>query len=253
MLSSIVRFLIDPFHVLIGLVLLFALGRYLKLNRLAFYSGISALLWFLISTTPLVPTILMNQLEDRYTPVYAESLSDLDAPYHIVVLGSGHGFDDRLPANTLLSQRAVMRLSEGIRLHRMLPNSTLILSGYSSSGRTTQAEMLRDAAVLLGVEEERTRIQTEPSNTFEEAAYYSSRFGSESPLIVVTSASHMPRAMVVFEMHGTQPTASPTDYRLKGSWKQPRLGWPSLGNLDNLRAALFEYAALTRERLRGAS
>lgn len=204
--------------------------------------------WFLISSTPLVPNILLNSLEDRYEPLYTEQLTDREAKYHIVILGGGHGFDDRLPPNSLLSTQALMRLSEGIRLHNQLPNSKLVLSGFSSSGRTTQAEMLRNTALLLGVDEESTIMQTEPGNTYEEAKIYSERFGNRYPVIVVTSAAHMPRAMLVFRNFGIEPVASPTHYRLKGSWKKIKFGLPTMGNLSNMRTGLSEYAAIFRER-----
>jgi len=250
MISSLVRFVIDPIHILLFLVLAAGLAKALGREKLKWWLGGTALLWFFIAATPAIPTLLINSLEDRYEPVFVEQLPDPELEYHIIVLGSGHGFDDRLPANSLLSLGALGRLSEGIRLYHQLPNSTLVLSGYSSSGRTSQAEMLQQAAILLGVEKGRTFIQTEPSNTFEEAKTYRSRFEGNHPLIVVTSASHMPRAMNVFEHFDTSPIPSPTNYRLKGSWKKKRVGLPSTSNIELMRTALFEYAALARDQFR---
>lgn len=206
--------------------------------------------WFLISSTPLVPNVLLNSLEDRYMPLNIEQLADREAVYHIVVLGGGHGFDDRLPPNSLLSTQALMRLSEGIRLHNQLPNSKLVLSGFSSSGRTTQAEMLRNSALLLGVNEENTIMQTEPGNTYEEARVYSERFGNRYPVIVVTSAAHMPRALMSFTKFGVDPLPSPTHYRLKGSWKKVVFGFPSMRNMQNLKTALGEYAGMLWYRMK---
>lgn len=99
-------------------------------------------------STPLMPNAILQSLEDRYHPIIVDELSKLQAEYHIIILGRVHALDDSSPANTLLSQKALERLSEGIRLHRKLPNSILILSGFSASGRTTQAEMLQKIALL---------------------------------------------------------------------------------------------------------
>jgi len=126
----------------------------------------------------------------------------------------------------------------------------MIFSGFSSSGRTTQAEMLLHTALLLGVKEENTLIQKEPGNTFEEARVYSERFAGDETVILVTSASHMPRAMIVFERFGVQPIASPTNYRLRGSWKHVRFGLPRLSNIEMLKVSFFERAAILRERFR---
>jgi len=243
-----IRFLLDPFNIF-WLLLLISLVVFLgkKERLLKWLIGIT-IGWFLISSTPLIPNLLLNSLEDRHVPLNIEQLTDRDAEYNIVILGGGHGFDDRLPPNSLLSTQALMRLSEGIRLHNQLPNSKLVLSGFSSSGRTTQAEMLRNTALLLGVDEKKTIMQKEPGNTYEEAKIYSERFGNRYPVIVVTSAAHMPRAMLVFRNFGIEPVASPTHYRLKGSWKKIKFRLPSMGNLSNMRTGLSEYAAIFRER-----
>ena len=205
--------------------------------------------FFLAVSTPLIPVMILNSLESQFEPLDVETLTDIELSYHIIVLGGGHGFDDRLPANSLLSEQALSRLSEGIRLHRQLPNSKLVLSGFSSSGRTTQAEMLQKTAVLLGVSYENTITQKEPENTYEEAKVYADRFGNSHPLIVVTSAAHMPRAIFLFQHQGTDPMASPAHYRLKGSGKQKWFGLPSVKNMELMKRGLHEWAALKREQL----
>ena len=201
--------------------------------------------WFLMISTPWVPNAVLNSLEDRYSPLFIEDFEDRDLEFHIIVLGGGHGFDDRLPPNSLLSTNALMRLNEGIRLHRQLPNSKLVLSGSTSTpGRTTQAEMLQNTAILLGVNEANTLIQMEPANTHQEAQVYASNYGNSHPVILVTSAAHMPRAMFLFDKFGIEATPSPANFRLKGSWKRKRMGLPSMNNINNLNAALSEYAGI---------
>jgi uncharacterized SAM-binding protein YcdF (DUF218 family) len=246
----VIKFLLDPFNILLILVIITAGFWFFKREGIAKWLILVTVAWFLLISTPIVPVIVINSLEDRYEPVSIESLDDTGLDYHIIVLGSGHGFDDRLPANSLLSANALGRLSEGIRLHHQLPNSKLVLSGYSSSGRTTQAEMLQQSAILLGVNPASIIIQTEPENTYREAEVYSGNYGNSQPVILVTSATHMPRAVMVFEYFGVDVIPSPTNYRLKGSWKQVRFGWPSMRNIDHLGAGISEYAAISREKFR---
>ena len=239
-----IRFLLDPFNILWILLLFTLLFLFLNKWRAAKWLGGVTVAWLVIMSTPFLPTLLLDSLESRYEPLVVQSLADQEAPYHILVHGGGHGFDDRLPPNSLLSDQAMKRLSEGIRLYHQLPNSVLVLSGFSSSGRTTQAEMLRDAALLLGVDKERTIVQTEPGNTFEEAKVYAERFGNFNPLIVVTSAAHMPRVVMTFQMFGIDPLPSPTHYRLKGSHRDVWFGLPSSGHMGNMQTALNEYAGM---------
>lgn len=244
-----IKFLIDPFNLLLVFSLLTIAAGLLRFKRSMQILVISTVTWFVLISTPLLPTLLLDSLESRYKPVYPELMTDEEknTAYHLVVLGGGHGYDDRLPANSLLSLQALARLNEGIRLHNQLPNSTLILSGYSASNRIPNAVMLRDTALLLGVDSERTYIIPEPANTFEEAKYYSERFGDMSPVILVTSASHMPRAAGVFQYFNIEILPSPTHYRIKESQKNRWFGWPSLSNISNLSSAMSEYAAISRD------
>lgn len=248
-MTSVFKFLLDPFNVLWFLVVAGLVCRLVNYKRSARSLFVGAGVVFLLVATPFVPIKLLDSLESQYEPIYADQLSDREAFYHIVVLGKGHGFDDRLPVNSLLSSGALGRLAEGIRLHRQLPNSTLILSGYSSSGRTPQAEVLRDTALLLGVEEENTLMQTEPGNTLEEAMVYAERFSGREKVILVTSAVHMPRSVMLFERAGIEVIPSPANYRLKGSWRNVWFGLPSMGNIEKLRSAIFEYAAIVKYKI----
>jgi len=251
----VIKFLIDPFNILLLLVILSFSARFFNLKIPFKWLLIVTLSWFLIISTPLIPSLVLDSLESRYVPLKIEQFSkqELETVYHIVVLGGGHSFDDRLPPNSLLSTQALARLSEGIRLHRQLPNSKLLLSGYSSSGRTTQAEMLQQTAILLGVDEGNTLLQKEPANTWQEAKVYSERYGGSHQVILVTSAAHMPRAFGAFERFGVEPVPSPAHYRIK---IDPQNRWsvtawlPSQRNIEHLRVALNEYAALFRDSLR---
>lgn len=247
MIHSLARFLLDPFNILWLLLLMAGAAWYLKKKRLYKWLIIGTGFLFLIASTPLASVLIINSLEDRYEPLFVEKLEKPDLEYHIVVLGGGHGFDDRLPANSLLSHNALGRLSEGIRLHRQLQNSKLVLSGSTSSpGRTTQAEMLQQTAILLGVEEAATLIQKEPANTYEEAKIYASNYGNTYPVILVTSATHMPRAMMMFERFEITPIPSPANYQLRGSWKDKWFGLPSLDNMERFRLGISSYAAMLR-------
>ena len=248
--KSIIKFLVDPFTILWMLLLLLCAAIFLKKDRLAKWLVLVAVIWLGVVSLPLVPTLLVDSLESRYNPVNVATLENKEADYHIIILGGGHGFDSRLPANSLLSSNALGRLNEGIRLYRQLPNSKLIFSGYSASGRTTQAEMLQRAALLLGVNKAETILQREPANTYEEAKIYSERYKNSNPVILVTSAAHMPRAMQLFRAFGVNAIASPTNFRLLGSFRNKWFGLPSLDHMHNFDAAMIEYAGMAWYKMR---
>ena len=234
----------DPFNFLWLLTLSLVIAWYFNKKKLTRWFLYITAIFFLLISTPLLPTVVLNSLEDRHTPVSTEELINSDVKYHIVVLGGGHGYDDRLPSNSLLSAGALGRLVEGIRLHRQLSNSKLVLSGSSESARTSQAKMLQNTALLLGVKNESILLQNEPGNTYEEAKVFALTNENDFPVILVTSAAHMPRAKMSFNMFGIDAIASPTNYRLKGSHKHIWFGLPSLGNIENLRIGINEYAGM---------
>lgn len=207
------------------------------------------LIWLLIISTALFPQNMLISLEHRNQPLSDSEAGRFGEKTQIIILGGGHGFNEDLPANSLLSTQALARLNEGVRLHRLIPGSKLVLSGHSISGRTTQAEMLQAAAFNIGVKPENTLLQNEPSNTFEEAKFYSESFAGLHEVIVVTSAAHTPRAAMLFEACGVNATVSPAHYRIKDPARQKRI-WPSLKNIELLRIALYEYAGIFRDGYR---
>jgi uncharacterized SAM-binding protein YcdF (DUF218 family) len=251
-IAELVRFLTDPFNILwllgLGMILLWVLDKKERVKKLAMVT----VLFFLIVSTPLFPVLLVNSLEDRYLPLDAERFQAEEGKgIHILVLGGGHGYDDRLPANTLLSSNALGRLNEGLRLHHQIPGSTLVLSGSTSTpGRLTQAEMLKEAALLLGVDEDSIILQKEPANTCQEAQKYAEVFKNRNHVIMVTSAMHMPRAERLFMDFGIDVIPSATNYRLKGSWKSKRLGLPSLDNMSHTSSVITSYVAMAEARFR---
>jgi len=244
-----IKFLIDPFNLFWLLLAATLIFSFLKKERLCRWFAIVSIGWFLIISTPFIPSILLDSLENKYEPIYVNRLGDPLSEYHIIVLGGGHGVDKRLPQNSLLSLNALGRLNEGIRLHNQLPNSRLVLSGSAGRTAVSQAELLRQTALLIGVDETAMLIQPEPDNTYSEAEIYWERFSEKYPVILVTSASHMPRAVMLFERFGITVIPSPANYRLKGENRITFFGLPSLKNVEYMRNALYEYVAILRYSL----
>lgn len=224
------------------------LALYLKIRwrkRLSTKIVLSGLALLLISSTPFIPNILVKSLENRYPVVSVKNLIKNSQPVHILILGGGHTNDDLLPANDQLSNAALGRLVEGIRLQRQIPGSLLITSGYGGREGIAQAQVLLNAAVLLGVEPSEIRMQENPENTWMEATEYRRLFGDTMSLVIVTSAIHMPRAMYLFRKAGLNPMAAPTNHLFKKGKRFNYLFWiPSAGNIEKMEAVMHEYVGL---------
>ena len=129
------------------------------------------------------------------------------------------------------------------------PEAIVVLGGgYAGAGEISSAEMGRDAAVELGLEEERITIYPEPRNTGEEAATVAEAYG-EIHVILLTSASHMPRSVYLFEHQGLQVTPAPTDFRAADRDYSPWGLFPGASALSNTERAWYEYMGLAWARI----
>ncbi|MFA0356148.1 envelope biogenesis factor ElyC [Vibrio breoganii] len=175
---------------------------------------ISLISIFTISFQP-VSTSLLKPLERKYTAFLPPSES-LD---YVMVLGSGHVVDAEIPPTSELSRTALMRLSEGIRILRMYPGSKLILSGYDGGSEMSQARMMATVALALGVAKSDIILLETAQDTWEEARQAAGFVGQKS-LALVTSASHMHRALGEFHSAGLEPLPAPTNYLAQSNINQ---------------------------------
>lgn len=233
--------------VLNGLLLLLILawlaarkGRPKLSKRLLWLTGII----FLLTSTPFLPKYLGARLEEQYLPLRPDTLPAFSSPVYIHVLGSGYALDDRLPATAQLAPVAQGRLMEGLRLLRAVPNSVLVCSAGSVFGFESQASVTRKAALLLGADSSRLRTLDTPNTTAEEAAALVQLTGRGAPLILVTDALHMPRAIALFRQQGFHPVPAPTNYRVPLAGNAPPFRWlPSINNLFLMDLVIHEWLA----------
>lgn len=247
MLRPLAHFLLSPLT-LFWLPLLAALiFHYLRRPRPARLLIWSALAWlFLISVSPM-PIVLADQRESRH-PVVKHLPDSLSAP-HVLVLGGDHDNDAALPSTNQLSPSALARLAEGIRLYRQRPGAKLIGSGYTEYSGIPQGEMLMRAAVALGVPPADTLILPSPSNTEQEAYAYARRFGTQRPLVLVTSAIHLPRAVHWFRSAGLSPLPAPAHHQVKRDPERTLYHFrPSAHKVEISGKLLHEWAGMAYAR-----
>ncbi|NLX35408.1 MAG: DUF218 domain-containing protein [Chloroflexi bacterium] len=233
-----------------GLLLLWFSRRQQTLGKVLVSIGLALLL---ICSYVWPAGYLLRPLERTFPALDVEQPLD-PAPRYVMVLGSGNISDPALPLTSQLDEAAVIRLVEGIRIQRRYPGSRLIVSGGDRYDIHAHASQLARLAQDLGVPAEEIILLTEPDDTEQEAAQAAAIVGSE-PLVLVTSASHMRRAMAIFEAAGMQPVAAPTVHRIKEGpitefW--PGTAFPQPRNLENATRAVYEYLGYVWGRLIGA-
>lgn len=194
---------------------------------------------------------LMRPLEMRYA---APDLSR-EAPPAIIVLAGG----EALPASALRGapefNSAPERLLTGLALARRFPDARLYLvGGVSLPDGTRDTDVMRQAALSLGFDAARIHVINDTLNTCENARAVTAHLGRQ-PLrhsLLVTSAYHLPRAMLCFEAVNASVTPVPVDYQ---TWPiRSPLGSVKLDPLNSLSLAdraLHEWVGLFYYRITG--
>jgi|AntDeeMinimDraft_5_1070356.scaffolds.fasta_scaffold00050_54 uncharacterized SAM-binding protein YcdF (DUF218 family) len=211
--------------------------------------SLSIILFILFTVEPFARWLILP-LESRYDPVtQPQALKNIR---WVLVLGSGASDNADAPATTRLTGVASLRLSEGLRLHHALPESTLILSGGSVFGDAPSATVMSRAAESLGADPARLRIHPNPRNTQEETELMREAVGQE-PFLLVTSASHMPRAMLLARKAGLNPIPAPTAMRTATmrETSDPAFYLPSANALAMSERAIHEYLGIAWAWMRG--
>jgi uncharacterized SAM-binding protein YcdF (DUF218 family) len=94
-------------------------------------------------------------------------------------------------------------------------------------------------------------LDTNSQDTEAEARHVAPIVG-EQPFILVTEASHMPRAMALFRKQGTHPIADPVDFRTTPSQAMaPGQLIPDAGDLGGSERAVYEYLGLAWAKILG--
>lgn len=250
LLTKLIAAFLSPLPLVCLILLMAGLLRLLRRTRLAATAaGLAVILFLVFSVEPFARWLILP-LETRYDPVsQPQAFRDIR---WILVLGSSASEDADAPPTTRLSGIASLRLAEGLRLQRALPESTLVLSGGSVFGSAPSATVMSRAAIAMGADPERLRIHPNPRNTREEAEFMREAVGND-PFLLVTSASHMPRAMLLNRKAGLNPIPAPTARRAAGTAvaNDPAYWLPSARALAMSERAIHEYLGIAWAWLRG--
>lgn len=235
-----------PFSLLLACCGLMLLGftKRQRLGKLLVLGGIGII--FLASLPP-VAEKLLTPLENRYQPHFTvshEAKKQKPLVHYVVVLGGGHVSDPLLPPTSQLHSSSLARLIEGIRLYRMQPGSKLVFSGGRVFDREAEAVTMQQAALSLGVPPQDILLEADSHDTAEQAVRLTPLLTGRS-FLLVTSASHLPRAMALFERQGLHPFAAPANHYIKTrETPAPDRYFPGGSSLRQTEIAIHEYLGL---------
>ncbi len=219
-------------------------------RRIGRWPALLGLGWFVAVFALPVAALLTLPLEERFPrPALPAQVTG------IIVLGGAveqqltqaHG----IPA----LNGAAERMTEAVALARRHPEARLVFTGGSSAiipGGPSEADTARILFADLGLPAAQLTFENESRNTWENATL-THRLVQPKPgetWLLVTSASHMPRAMGCFRAAGWAVTPWPVNYttgRDPGLW----WSWPFPTRLNQAEWALREWVGLVAYRLMG--
>ena len=235
-----------PWLLLLLLVLIFWRRRWAR-TLLAF----TFILILALHSGP-VNYALRYPLESRYPPLIDPAKAgNYDA---IVVLASGS-----VPASGLIPLPSVdehmfRRLDEAWRLYRIRPKPIIISGGHVNPFTPAMDEnkIARDFLIRWGVPKKDIIGEEKSRDTFEnamETLAVLKKHGWKRYLLV-TSAIHMPRSMMVFAERVPEPIPAPGDFTVGQFELTPFDFFPNEAVAAKMFATIHEYAGLANYYLR---
>ena len=264
-LSKVLPYLVYPAGVLsilflIGLI--FCRSAKAK-NRIL----LICLLFILICGNKLPGDYLIHRLEMTY-PAY-DGVEKADA---IVVLGGGT-VTKSTPRQIVEVNGAGDRIIYAAQLYREGAAEKLLLGGSyiawrdgevpTETGVSSPASEMAELMRMFDIPEEALLIQDRSLNTAEEAEEDAKmlRALGLNKIILVSSATHMRRAVPLFEKQGLEVIPAPTDYSFSDQEWENELRFnaataysfiiPSISNINSLQNALKEYLGYAVYKMRG--
>lgn len=234
--------------VLLAAAVLLVAGRLRAARTLV----ISAVLLLFAAGNGWTAYALVHSLENDYPAKPVDTVPEVDV---VIVLGGGLGLPHPPRTHTHLGSGAD-RLLYALQLYQAGKAPRILLTGgnvFPQPGLQSEAYYARRLLGQWGVPETAIVMETESRNTIQNAEH-SARIIADrgwKDILLVTSATHMHRAVLAFRHAGVAVTPAPTDFLAVDSQRPAVLSWiPSAGALTGTTHALHEYIGRLWYRLR---
>ncbi|MFX0543409.1 YdcF family protein [Roseovarius sp. S4756] len=196
-----------------------------------------------------VGNLVLNPLERAYPA--RPTITD---PAGILVLGGAEDAAPGYAGSVAQVNHAGDRLIVAIQLSRQFPDAVVFYSGGKVAITPVAEgafELGPDILRQLGLSEKRLIVEGRSRTTAESAVLSRAMVPDrEGPWILVTSASHMPRALGSFCAAGWRNLVPyPADYRGGKVWG--RIEWNLAEHLDELNTGVKEWIGLLAYRITG--
>lgn len=220
------------------------------------FALLAAALWTYLLSMTATANALGHWLEAQHAVPAEATLARLGTPPTVLVLAGGWFRTTAGGYEVMLTAADLQRIDTGVALQRRL-DARLIFSGAPlPDGSDSVAQHMAEMARRMGAPAERVAVETRSVNTHENLAFSAEAFQlrQAQPVLLVTSALHMPRAAAVARKLGLEVLPYPCDFRAeapgtgRGKWQ---LWVPSNEGAAALEGALHELLGLWAYRWSG--
>jgi len=223
------------------IVMILISACFLKKKSRIFALSLAVLLY--CSSIEPFSNLLLLPLENAYSPFTFTSIKDGNA---YVVLGGG--VKDNVPdieKKGMVGNDALPRYVYAYRLYR-INRKPIIISGGKIFKRSSEAEIAKKLLLSLGVDKDDILIEEKSRDTFENAKHVkelTEKHGIKK-IILVTSAFHMKRSMLIFDKFFKETIPCPTGYNISKADYDLLSFLPNASSMESTAIALKEYMGI---------
>lgn len=247
MLASIASTFSSPLvHSFILFVIFKALSHTKIKPTLFGYLSIVPLLWLFICSMTYPSVLLIKHLEDKYPAIHIQS-EEWQKTEAIVVLACNHFEDDDFPFVSRWPNCSLQRNLHAALMYRE-HSMPIFLAGdiLGSTDRYSQASHNKYFFERMGVNSADIFTVPRGTNTETEVDALVSILDGRY-ISLVTSASHLPRAVFYFEEKNIKVLPIPVEHFSRKN-VQPVVGLPNAASLYRSERAIHEYLGLIYQK-----
>lgn len=194
---------------------------------------------YLASIAPVANSLLLP-LENHYTIPASDDLRGAHA--YVVLAGGANDKGVDIFGRGTLSGDSTARLAAAYRLYRIARRPIIISGGPATPSGIPEAEIGKRFLVKLGVRSDHIMIEIRSRDTQENAIYTKELCAGKgiSKIVLITSAYHMKRAMILFTPIFRDVIPCPSDFKASRDQQGIRDFFPSVESFHGTSIALHE-------------
>lgn len=210
---------------------------------------------YLVFSIPVTARWLAAPLAWGFTPL--ENREIARKARAIVVLDGGTGrYQNREELLEIPLGTSAWRALETCRVYRLMEDPLVIVSGgvdHADPKWAPVASALREVLIKCGVPEARIILDSDSLNTRAHAMNLVRMLKERKieQFVLVTSPSHMRRAIWAFQTQGVDPVPSPSKSSMDDDRRGWRACWPSTQALEFTQETMHEYVGLVYYFMKG--